>query len=86
MMIIGVVLVKFDMYYWLMGGKRGPDVTVAGKSSIRTTIRKVDPYRKMQEISDIIAEIGTSLSLFVEPEGLRGNKLAQLVEERCFTV
>jgi hypothetical protein len=47
------------MYYWLMEGTKGADMRGAGEWSIRITIRKIDPYRKMQEISDIIAEIGT---------------------------
>jgi hypothetical protein len=68
------------------GGKA--DVTGVGewKWSIRITIRKVDPYRKAVKISDIIAEIGTSHTLFVKAEGFAGNELFQLVEGRCFIV
>jgi hypothetical protein len=63
------VLAIFDMYYWLMEGERGADVAGARRWSIRITIRKVDPYRKVVKISGIIAEIGTSHSLFVKVEG-----------------
>ena len=79
------VLVRADMYYWLMEGGKA-DVTGVRKSSIRITIRKANPYRKAVKISDIIAEIGTSHTLFVKAEGFAGNELFQLVEGRCFIV